>query len=66
MKEMLAFHALDLTLKLGKSQQAPRVFQYNPFKNEFVRAYANIYPQSSSDCVSRVFHREGDCFTPVS
>lgn len=61
---MLAFHALSQRLELGKSQQAQKIFRYNPFKNEFVRAYANIYPQSSSECISRVFHREGHCFTP--
>lgn len=61
-EEKLASHALSETPQLGKCQQAHRVFQANPFKNEFLRAYANIYPPSSSEGVRRVFCREGDCF----
>lgn len=41
-----------------------RVFLHNPFKNEFARAYANIYPLSGSEHISRLLHKERDCFTP--
>lgn len=60
--KLSGFLCPQLETWITKSQL--RVLLHNPFKNEFARTYANIYPLSGLEHISRLFHKERDCFTP--